>query len=67
MDDQRKSNELLNQWFKDSGTRKGWFADKLGVCGPTLSSWIKGRVTPRLPTRQLIEIMTNGAVPGDQW
>jgi DNA-binding transcriptional regulator YiaG len=63
----KKSNELLNLWFKSSGLRKKWFADKIGVCQPTLSNWISGKVTPRLPTRMLIDHMTDGAVPRDRW
>jgi predicted XRE-type DNA-binding protein len=40
----KKSNELLQDWFKTSGLRKKWFAEKIGVCQPTLSNWISGKV-----------------------
>lgn len=57
----------LQQWFKDNGIRKGWFAEQLGVDGASLSRWLSGKVRPHAPARKLIEDKTGGTVKADSW
>lgn len=61
------SSELFRQWFKDSGFRKGWFADQIGVDPASISRWLGGQTKPQRAVRKRIEQLTDGAVPMDAW
>jgi DNA-binding transcriptional regulator YdaS (Cro superfamily) len=54
-------------WFKESGIRKGWFAEKIGVDNASISRWLSGSVRPHRAVRKRIEELTEGAVNMDAW
>jgi len=62
-----KSRHLFKQWFKDSGYRKGWFADQIGVDAASISRWLGGHTRPQRAVRKRIEQLTDGAVPMEGW
>ena len=62
-----KAVTLLNDWFKDHGIRKSWFAEQIGVDGASISRWLSGKVRPHKAVRKRIEELTDSAVPMESW
>lgn len=50
-----KAHERLEQWIKDSGLKKGFVADQIGVTPSQLSRLLAGGCEPGLATAVKIE------------
>lgn len=57
----------LADHIRARGIRKQDFAKMVGVRNDHLSRWLSGKVRPERPTRMLIALVTEGAVPTEAW
>ena len=57
----------LAEHIRARGMRKQDFAKMVGVRNDHLSRWLAGKVRPERPTRMLIALVTDGAVPTEAW
>ena len=57
----------LKEYFRVTGLKKSFFAEKIGVCRPLLSVWINGKKTPRIETILRIQQATDGKVKPIDW
>lgn len=57
----------LAEHIRARGMKKQDFAKMVGVRNDHLSRWLAGKVRPERPTRMLIALVTEGAVPTEAW
>lgn len=57
----------LEKYLKEIGMTQVFFAQKIGVPPPTLSTWIKKGIIPSLPMLVKIEKETKGQVKIKDW
>jgi len=57
----------LAEHIRAQGMKKQDFAKMVGVRNDHLSRWLAGKVRPERPTRMLIALVTDGAVPTEAW
>lgn len=65
--DKPRAGLLLEQWLQKSGKTRGDLAREMGIGVSHLGQIINGKRNPWKPTRVLIEVLTNNAVPRDAW
>lgn len=57
----------LAEWLKQSGKRKGEFADEIGVTPQMISAYLKGSIWPTRERMRLISEKTGGAVTANDF
>ena len=57
----------LQQYFKNTGVMKVFFANKIGATPTSLSAWLHGRTVPNIDFAFRIEKATNGFVKAQDW
>ena len=57
----------LNEYLEANGTKKSFFAKKLGILPQMLTTWLSGRTMPRIEMILKIEEATGGKVKAKDW
>jgi len=65
--EQKPAHVALAEYILAQGMKKQDFAAIVGVRNDHFSRWLAGQVRPARPTRMLIAMITDGAVPTDAW
>jgi len=65
--EQKPAHVALADHIRAQGMKKQDFAKMVGVRNDHLSRWLAGKVRPERPTRMLIALVTDGAVPTEAW
>lgn len=65
--EQKPAHIALAEHIRARGMKKQDFAKMVGVRNDHLSRWLAGKVRPERPTRMLIALVTDGAVPTEAW
>ena len=65
--EQKPAHVALAEYIRAQGMKKQDFANQVGVRNDHFSRWLAGTVRPERPTRMLIALLTDGAVPTDAW
>jgi DNA-binding transcriptional regulator YiaG len=65
--EQKPAHVALADHIRSKGMKKQDFAKMVGVRNDHLSRWLAGKVRPERPTRMLIALVTEGAVPTEAW
>jgi DNA-binding transcriptional regulator YdaS (Cro superfamily) len=58
---------LLRKYLDDHDETQSAFADRAGVNGGALSTWLAGDRAPDLSSAHAVERATGGAVPTEAW
>jgi hypothetical protein len=62
-----KTHTPLKQWLISTGRKQSWLADQIGKGVHATGRYCSGATLPSMPTRVLIERVTNGDVRADAW
>lgn len=52
-----QAQEMLREWIRKEGRKKGWLAEQIPIGAGDLSLWLAGKQTPRMVYRiRLLDI-----------
>ena len=57
----------IEEWIREGGLKKGFFAQRIGVSKSTLSLILRKGYVPSMPVRIAIEHETDGHVSREGW
>lgn len=66
-DDVKPNNVKLREWTDAMLLRNAYWEAKLSVTPETVEGYMTGEATPDTHAAKIIEVVTQGDVPADQW